>query len=63
MNWVLKHTVIAFSVVWQRCASRLQGLFIDGVILHYSANVTYQERGEDGGDGGRPRTLKNLGSD
>lgn len=36
---VLKHTVIAFGVIWQRQISWLQGLFIDKVILHYSANL------------------------
>lgn len=43
MKRVLKHSVIAFSV----CTSWLWELFIDGVILHYSANVTFQARGEN----------------
>lgn len=64
MKRVLKHTVIACSVVWQQCPSWLQELFIDGVILHYSANVTFQTRGErTGKTGPTASTLKNLRSD
>lgn len=55
MKRVLKHLVIAFSV----CTSWLWELFIDGVILHYSANVTFQARGEDiGGNRDKGTHLK-----
>lgn len=58
MKRVLKHTVIAFSVVWRWCTPWLQELYVDKASLHYTANNTFKmcEEGQRG-------ALETLGSD